>query len=204
MWDVHIVVPATEYEIMQPALGGSSAGGPAGPGSPKTPPPKKPAADRPVEVHKGGSFGIEFPWARGEVSVGGKTYTNVGVRYKGGGSYSGRRRQAEAQLQDRSRPPRCRPAVPRSQDTQPERRRRRPDPAARVAGLRRLPRRRRPRPADRFAEVTLTVPGKYDKELLGTVHAGRAGGQGVPQGPVRGRHGLLLKPEVRIGVCARR
>src|SRR5688572_7001448 len=89
VWDVHITVPAEEYEIMQPpqvGFSGGRPGGPGFPGGPKSPPPKK-SATRAVEVHKGGSFAIEFPWAQGEVAIGGRTYGTVGLRYKGGGSY---------------------------------------------------------------------------------------------------------------------
>ena len=72
--------------------GPSRPGGPGGPGFPGGPvqPPPKPA-DKPDEpkreTHKGGSFGLEFPGVHGDFRVEGRTYPDVGFRYKGGGSY---------------------------------------------------------------------------------------------------------------------
>ena len=77
----HLELSAKEWKTMQPA--GGMPFFPFGPG-PKKPPVK---ADKSADVHRGGSFGIEFPWAKAELSTEGVTYKNVGLRYKGGGSY---------------------------------------------------------------------------------------------------------------------
>ena len=42
-----------------------------------------------TDVHKGGSFGTQFPWARGAFTADGRTYKDVGFRYKGGGGEMG-------------------------------------------------------------------------------------------------------------------
>src|SRR5207248_2590257 len=36
---------------------------------------------------RGGSFGIEFPWVHATLNAEGETFQDVGLRYKGGGSY---------------------------------------------------------------------------------------------------------------------
>src|SRR4051812_41616177 len=82
VWEFHLTVPTAEFAGMEPPP-------PVFPFGPQ-PAPKKdpPKADGPArEVHKGGSFGIEFPWARAELAAEGRAYTDIGLRYKGGGSF---------------------------------------------------------------------------------------------------------------------
>jgi spore coat protein H len=199
MWEIHIAIPAKEYELMQPAGVGFFGGGPGAPGFPKGPPPRPPA-DRPVEVHKGGSFGIEFPWARGEVAAGGRTYKDVALRYKGGGSYvmaAGKlKRNLKVDLD-------------------------RHDAEQRFHGLKAInlnagaldPTKVRealgyaiygaagvPAPRTAFAEVTLTVPGKLDRELLGTYTLVEQVDKTFLKDHFGDGTGLLLKPEVRMGM----
>ena len=47
------------------------------------------AASRPAELHKSAGFGTEFPWAHAKLQAFGQTFDDVGVRYKGNGSYMG-------------------------------------------------------------------------------------------------------------------
>src|SRR5437764_6819634 len=52
-----------------------------------------------------------------------------------------------------------------------------------------------PAPRSAFAEVTLTVPGKYDKEYLGLYTVVEQVGKSFLQDHFRRADGLLLKPE---------
>src|SRR4051812_31745860 len=81
VWQLHLNLSAKEFAALEPAgIGFPGFGGPGGP-------PKAPAKPTDRDVPKGGSFGIEYPWAHAELAAEGKTYKDVGLRYKGGGSY---------------------------------------------------------------------------------------------------------------------
>ena len=74
---LHIEISADEYQAMQPPA-------PAVPGGP-------PPAPRPRKPGEGESernlFGLEFPWVKGTVRVGDRTFQNAGLRYSGNASY---------------------------------------------------------------------------------------------------------------------
>ena len=74
IWEVLITLPAAEYEAMQP-IGGFGGG-----------PPKRPEKDAPAREAHRSDFGTDLPWAKGEVTVDGKTFSDVGIRYKGNGT----------------------------------------------------------------------------------------------------------------------
>src|SRR4051794_21890150 len=69
---VHPEASAKDYEQMQP-IGGKGC-----PGFAPNPAPA-PAAERPADVHKASTFGLEYPWVKGEFTADGKTFKNVGV-----------------------------------------------------------------------------------------------------------------------------
>ncbi len=76
---VHLQLSAKEWAKLQPApprFGFMPGGAPAGDK-------EKEKAD----THKGAGFGTEFPWARGAVTLEGKTLQDVGLRYKGNFTY---------------------------------------------------------------------------------------------------------------------
>src|SRR5579872_2843350 len=85
VWQLHLEVPAPEWAKMQPVGRMRFPGFPGGPGGPPGPPPGPGAT--PTDTHRGNGFGMEFPWAHGAVTAGGRTYKNVGLRYKGNASY---------------------------------------------------------------------------------------------------------------------
>jgi putative membrane-bound dehydrogenase-like protein len=159
VWTIHLEIPAREYEAMQPLVGGFGVPG----GPPAQPAPKDPKDKRDSERNL---FGTEFPWAQGNFFADGKTWEKIGVRYAGDITYF-------ASAQSLKRPMKISfdkfggktfdglaaldlHAMPL-------------DPAKgrevlaysvfRAAGV--------PTPRAAFAEITLTVPGKYDKEYLG-------------------------------------
>jgi len=153
---LHIEISAEEYQAMQPPA-------PAAFGAP--PPasrPKRPGA-RDSERNL---FGVEFPWVHGAVTAEGKTYRPVGLRYSGNASYmasaGGLKRSLLIDLDRFDRhafhglhaiqlqggaldPTKAREALAFA--------------LFREAGV--------PGPRTAMAEVTLTVPGQYDKAFLG-------------------------------------
>lgn len=192
----HLELSAKEWERMQAVGGGMRFPG----GPPSSAPPPKPAdppGEEPIERHKGGSFGFEFPWAHAELTAEGRTHKNIGLRYKGGGSYMmsiGKlRRNFKVALDHYDKdlrlhglrtvnlnagamdPTRLREALAYE--------------VYRSAGV--------PAPRTAFAEVTLTVPGKYDKELLGLYTVVEQVDKSFLRDRFQKDSGLLLKPEVR-------
>src|SRR5207245_2015083 len=88
VWDFHLEIAAKEFEKMQPAGGMRFPGMPGGPGGPPgSPPTPGGAADPNKDTHRGGGFGMEFPWAHSDLTAEGKSLKNLGVRYKGNASY---------------------------------------------------------------------------------------------------------------------
>ena len=82
LWSIHIEVSEKEYQAMQPPGGGMGFPAFGGP-MPKQPEKKVDGArqsDRSV-------FGTEFPWSHAELTIDGRTYKNIGIRYKGNSTY---------------------------------------------------------------------------------------------------------------------
>lgn len=195
-----IEVSPREWERMQPVGGGMPFGPPGGFGGPgAAPAPAAKPGEAPIEKHKGGSFGIEFPFAHAAFTAEGTAYKDIGLRYKGGGSYvmSGgklkrnlkveldhyggnrlfhglRKLNLNAGAMD---PTRMREALAFA--------------VYRDAGV--------PTPRTAFAEVTLTVPGKYEHELLGLYTVVEQVDKTFLKEHFENSKGLLLKPEVRFG-----
>src|SRR4051794_3714990 len=69
VWQIHITIAAKDFAAMEPAMQFPGFG--QRPGAPQP----QPKADKPTDVHKGGSFGIEFPWVRGEVQIGDQKFS---------------------------------------------------------------------------------------------------------------------------------
>ena len=157
LWALHLEISAKEYEAMQPP---AAAFGP--PGAPP-PAPKDPKDKRESERNL---FGTEFPWVQADLTAEGKTYKKVGLRYSGEITYFasalGLKRPLKIEFNKF--------ADQRFQDLTSLQLHAMPmDPSKgrevlayslfRAAGV--------PAPRTAYAEVTLTVPGKYDKEYLG-------------------------------------
>jgi putative membrane-bound dehydrogenase-like protein len=154
---VQIEIPADEYQAMQPPAPTGVPGGP-----PPAPRPKQPG-ERESERNL---FGVEFPWARGAITIQGQTVRGVGLRYAGNASYmasaGGLKRSFLVDL-DRAGgaefhglhamqlqggaldPTKAREALAFA--------------LFREAGV--------PAPRTTMAEVTLTVPGEHDRAYLG-------------------------------------
>jgi putative membrane-bound dehydrogenase-like protein len=158
LWTINLEIPAAEYAAMQPAAGGFGFGGP-----PAAPAPRDQKNKRDSERNL---FGTSFPWAQCDLSAGGKTYKKVGIRYAGEITYFASSRALKRPLMIQINklgnqdfhgltafhlhampldPAKGREVLAYS--------------VFRAAGV--------PAPRTAFAEVTLTVPGKHNKELLG-------------------------------------
>lgn len=74
---VRIELSAEEYKAVEPP------GPAAGPGAP----PVARAPKRSGRPSERNLFGIEFPWARGSVEIGGNTFRDASIRYSGNASY---------------------------------------------------------------------------------------------------------------------
>jgi spore coat protein CotH len=191
----HVEISAKEFQAMQPV--GGMRFGPPGFGGPPAAPPEKGKAkegEEPREKHRG-AFGTEFPWVHGEISEDGKTIKDVGLRYKGNASYMastrGLKRNLKIELDHFNEdgrylglktinlnagamdPTHGREALAFS--------------LFRAAGV--------PAPRTAFAEVTLTVPGKYDKEYLGVYTMIEQVDKTFLKDRFKTGKGLLMKPE---------
>jgi spore coat protein CotH len=180
---VHLHLSAKEWQAMQPAA-------PRFPWMPGTPPKAQEKAD----THKGG-FGMEFPWARGEVTIDGKTLSNVGLRYKGNFTYMassrGLKRPIKIDLGRHEEGQRflgLRRLNLNNGVTDPSKAREALSCAVfRAAGV--------PAPRTAFAEVTLTVPGKYDREYVGLYTLVEQVDKTFLKDRFTNGKGMLLKPE---------
>ncbi len=212
VWQFHLQFTAKEWETMQPTGGMRFPGGPGGPGGrpgfPPGPggaekPPEKPTdkpADKPTDVHKGSGFGIEYPWVHGEFTVDGKTYKNLGVRYKGNASYMaaarGLKRNFKIELDhydDEMRFQGLKTINLNAGAMDPTKGHEVLSYAVfRAAGV--------PAPRTAFVEATLTVPGKYDKEYLGVYTMVEQVDKTFLKDRFKNNKGVLMKPEGLRGI----
>ncbi|HEX3315817.1 MAG TPA: CotH kinase family protein, partial [Gemmataceae bacterium] len=190
IWNVQITVDAKEYQAMQPRGGGGFPGF-GGPPRPKpVDGPKRPAR----EVHRN-KFGVDLPWATGTFTIGDQTFKDVGMRYLGNGTIgdaSGTIKKSfkidldhfgeEARFLGVKKinlhcgvadPSKCRETLGYA--------------AYRAAGV--------PAPRTSLAEVRLTVPGKYDRELLGVYTIVEHVDKPFLRAFFGTDKGLLMKPE---------
>ena len=186
----HLTMSEKQFAALAPA--GGAKFGPSGFG-----PPRKP----PEGTHRN-TFGVDFPWAQGDVVFDGKTFKNVGIRYKGNYTYMATaqslkksmkfdlNKHVDGQKLDGltmlnfncgvSDPTKAREALAFA--------------IFREAGV----------PASRtaFAELTLTVTGKYDKEFVGVYTLVEQVNKVFLKRHFKDGKGMLLKPEGLSGGLA--
>jgi spore coat protein H len=188
VWAVHITIPAKEYEAMQPVTRGlfawfnAPAAKPTEPGGPIR------------QVHRN-TFNTDLAFAKGDVTVDGHTFAGVGVRYKGNGTISDAAHTAKKSFKidlghfggagrlhgsktinlhcGVTDPSKCREPLGYA--------------LYRAAGV--------PAPRTALAEVRLTVPGKFDGELLGVYTAVEPVDKPFLRAHFGTDEGLLMKPE---------
>jgi hypothetical protein len=195
---MHLTIPLKEWERMQP----TNRGGPFGRGGfgPARPPEKaetKPA-EKTGDRKPHGLFGFDFEYVPATLDIGGETYKNVAVRFKGSGTYitsqRGLKRPFKIDLD-------------------------RYVPGQNFRGLKKLTLNNNvmdqtavrevlaygvfrslgvPAPRTAYAGLTLTVPGKYDKEFLGLYVLAESIDKTFLKEHFGSAKGLLLKPE-RVG-----
>jgi spore coat protein CotH len=191
VWQFHLALTAAEFAAMQPAPDML----PGGPGGPMPPPKVEPKSGEPKrDVHRS-AFGIEFPWAVASLTTDGKTIEKVGLRYKGNATYvmSGRnlKRSLKVDIDRLDHPARFHGLKSLTLNCgvfDPSRSR---EALAysiyRAAGV--------PAPRTAFAEVTLTVPGKYEKEHVGLYTLIESVDKNFLKLHFKNNAGLLMKPE---------
>lgn len=190
---IHLEFTPTDWQKLQPAGGGGMMFGKpgfGGPGFPKKP--AQPAGD----THKSaGVFGFDFPWAGADITIAGTTFKNVGARYKGNYTYLLSAKQLKRSMKiefDHYEADQELFGIDKlnlsSGVTDPARLRESLSFAVfRAAGV--------PAPRTAYAEVTLTVPGKYDRELVGAFTLIEQVDKSFLKTHFGNGKGLLLKPE---------
>lgn len=196
VWQFGVELSAEEYAAMQPTGGGF----PGFPGGPPQPPAALKPGEGDRETHRN-TFGMSFPVARGAFTAEGTTFKNVSVRYKGNFNYVAASRSLKRPLKielthfDEKNPlfhglrnitlnasaldpTKCRESLAYA--------------VFRAAGV--------PAPRTAFAEVTLTVPGKYDKEYLGLYTLVEDVDRTFLKTHFKSAKGLLCKPEGVRGI----
>jgi len=179
----HLTMSEQQFAALVPA--GGAQFGPPGFG-----PPRK----QPEGTHRN-TFGVDFPWSQGDLTFDGETFNNVGVRYRGNYTFTATARSLKRSMKfDANRnvagqkldgltmlnlncavsdPSRAREAFSYE--------------FFRDAGV--------PAPRTSFAELTLTVPGKYDKEFVGVYTLVEQVNKGFLKRHFKDGKGMLLKPE---------
>jgi spore coat protein CotH len=196
VWQIHLHITAENWAKMQPAGGGGFPGfgpPPGNPGRPGGNPGGKGPGGGPG--FRPGSFGFEFEYARATVEFDGEAFADVGLRFKGNGTYM-------MAAQGRKRPFKI--DFNRFDDDQ------------RFHGLQQLnlhngvmdPTHLRqtlayrvfaeagiPAPRTAFAEVTLTIDGECDREPLGLYTVVEEIDKAFLRRHYGDDDGMLLKPE---------
>lgn len=195
IWPVHVHVTAEAWKEMQPAGGGFPGFGPP-PGGPRPggPPGRPPAPFRP------GSFGFEFEYVKADVEFGDEVFKDVGLRFKGNGTYmmsaQGRRRPLKIDFDryvDGQRFHGLQQLNLHNNIMDPTRLRQVVSyPVFAAAGI--------PSPRTAFAEVFLTIDGECDRELLGVYTIVEEVDKAFLRRHFANDKGLLMKPEGTQGL----
>ena len=156
--------------------------------------------EEPIERHLTAGFGLAFPWAHADLHADGKTYKNVGLRYKGNGSYVStdkmlkRNFKIEIDHYDEDQRFHGLKTITLNSGAVDTSRMREALAYAvfRSAGV--------PAPRTALAKVTLTVPGKYDKEYVGLYTFVEHVDKAFLKDHFQNGKGLLMKPEGTRGI----
>jgi spore coat protein H len=199
VWQFNLELKTEDYASMQPSGGRLGRGGPGGPGGPDQPAAKP--ADPNADVHKGSGFGMEFPIVHATFTANGQKFANIGLRYKGNASYMASSRSLKRSMkveldhfdENAAKFHGIRKINLNSGAMDPTKGREALAFAAyRAAGV--------PAPRTAYAEVTLTVPGKYDQEYLGLFTVIEQVDKTFLKDRFGNGKGLLLKPERLRGI----
>jgi spore coat protein H len=189
VWQFHLELTTKDWDKMQPTGGMRFPGG-FGPKRTDDKP-----GEKPIDVHKGSGFGLEFPWVHADLSAEGKNYKDVGLRYKGNATYGttsrGLKRNFRIDLDhydDRPRFHGLKSITLNAGGLDPSRGREAFSYAVfRAVGV--------PAPRTAFAELTISMPGKYDKEFVGLYTFVEHVDKTFLMDRFKNNKGLLMKPE---------
>jgi len=187
---IQIEIPAEEYQAMQPPMPAGAFGGP-----PQGARAKKAGA----RASERNLFGMEFPWVRGSLTAKGRTYQGVGFRYAGNASYmasaGGLKRSFKVDLDrvDHSDLGGLRAVHLQSGALDSTK-------AREVLAYKLLREAGVPAPRTALAEVTLTVPGRYDRAYLGLYTLVEPIDRAFLTDRFHTDKGLLLKPQGLRGI----
>lgn len=194
VWSMHLTLQPDQWEKMQPKRGQGGFGFPPAPapkGNTQAAKPAEPVRD----ANKRGMFGFDFPYVKGDLEIEGRTFKDVGIRYKGNGTYM----SAQGRLK---RPLKIDLAQFNSDQSFHGQKKLTLnsnvlDPSAAREVLAYGVYRSMGVPASRTAYVrlTLTVPGKYDKEFVGLYTLVETIDKTFLKNHFGTAKGLLLKPE---------
>ncbi len=182
VWTMHLTVPAKEWEKMQPARGGFSRE-------------KGKMPQLSDERKLRGGFRYDFEYVKGDLEIDGKKLPDVGIRFKGNSSYlltaNHLKRPFKIDLDryDGEQTWHGLRKLTLNNNVM--------DPTAaretlayavyRAAGV--------PAPRTAYAQLSLTVPGKYDKVLVGLYTLIETVDKTFLEGRFGVGKGMLLKPE---------
>lgn len=192
--EFHLEFTAKEWDRLQQVVGGMRGPG-APPGAQQPAKPAEKSEDDPLERHKNAGFGLEFPWAHASLAENGKTYADVGIRYKGNASYMASSRGLKRNFKigldrydDNLRYFGFKTINLNAGAMDPSHEREALAFAVfRAAGV--------PAPRTAYAVVTLTVTGKYDKEFLGLYTMIEQVDKTFLKDRFKNNKGVLMKPE---------
>ena len=187
VWSMHLTIQPDQWEKMQPQRGRGGFGFP----------PNRDArpADPDRDAKPRGMFGFDFPYVKGEVEIDGQKFKDVGVRYKGNASYAtsqGRvKRPFKIDLARHNKEQTFHGQKKLTLNNNGM------DASAAREVLSYGVYRSLGVPASRTAYVrlTLTVPGKYDKEFVGLYTLVESIDKTFLKNHFGSAKGLLLKPE---------
>jgi spore coat protein CotH len=185
--EFHLEVSAKEWAVMQKVEAGRTLFGA-----------KKFNDD--IERHMTAGFGLAFPWAHADLHAGGKVYKDVGLRYKGNGSYVSTDKMLKRNLKieidhydDDQRFHGLKTITLNAGAVDASRMRE----ALAYSVFRAA---KVPAPRTAFARLTLTVPGKHDKELVGLYTFVEHADKDFLKLHFKDGKGLLMKPEGLRGI----
>lgn len=191
VWSIHLTISPEAWEKMQPKRSRGGFGQPANNNNNNNGRPNP--ADRDSKVR--GMFGYDFAYVKADAEIDGQKFKDVGVRYKGNGSYaaSGNRLKRPFKIDlDRYNPGQsfhgqkkltlnCNVMDPTA--------------AHEVLGYAVFRRLDVPAPRTAYAKLTLTIPGKYNREFVGFYTLVESIDKTFLKDRFGSSKGLLLKPE---------
>jgi hypothetical protein len=189
-WSMHLTIQADDWKKMQPTNRGGPFGG-FGPAQKAKP------AEKNTERKPRGLFGLDFEYVKATLQIGETTYKDVAVRFKGSGTYisaQGLKRPFKIDLdryiEGQSFMGLKKLTLNNSAMDSTGIREVLAYPVFRALGV----------PASRtaFVALTITIPGKYDKEFVGVYVLAESIDKTFLKQYFGSAKGLLLKPE-RVG-----